>query len=363
MKLERNRNIQGIRGIACAMVFVSHTYRMLPCINNYIQSLCMDAGRLGVLIFFLISGVLTGYQDKNYNFSLKEWGNYMVKKINKFYGIYILSVLLMIILTFNSFVRPEWQADHGNLIIRTILHLFLLQSYVPKLGVAYSYNGPAWFLSVCLLLWAVTPLLVRYIKKKCIKSKFYLLCSILLMQCVYLTGIFSMHLSEQRWFMYVCPIFNLMVYSVGLIAGMLTKETWGGRNSVTGVLFAILVVQYLMKNYVPIDFRILYLEPVTVLLICSILKSNSQILKRAVGNKVVAGIGNISTEIFLIHYPVLYLIEALEMNINKELQFLIVLIVTCISSILINKERKIVYEKGLYGRSRSVGKRWHSSRS
>ena len=129
------------------------------------------------------------------------------------------------------------------------------------------------------------------------------------------------------------------------------------------MLFAILVVQYLMKNYVPIDFRILYLEPVTVLLICSILKSNSQILKRAVGNKVVAGIGNISTEIFLIHYPVLYLIEALEMNINKELQFLIVLIVTCISSILINKERKIVYEKGLYGRSRSVGKRWHSSRS
>lgn len=230
MKSERNQVIQGLRGIACTLVFISHTYRMLPFVNDYVQLIYIDMGRLGVLLFFLISGVLTGYQDKNYNYSFKEWISYMFRKVNKFYGLYVVSVLAMFILSYDSFVRPEWQLDHNNLIIRTILHLFLLQSYVPKLGVAYSYNGPAWFLSVCLLLWAVTPRLVYYIKKTSVKSRICLLLSIFAVQCIYLIGIFRMQLPEQRWFMYVCPVFNLMVYSVGLIAGiLLVKSMWGGR--------------------------------------------------------------------------------------------------------------------------------------
>lgn len=218
--MKKNKAVQGLRGIACLLVFFSHSYSHLFVSDSYLRRLFEDTGRLGVLIFFLLSGVLEGRKKVNQenNAILAGYKN-VVRKIKKMYPLYLITTIFMFACTFSSYVYPEWLENKYNLIFRIVLHCTLLQSYIPKLGVAYSFNGPAWFLSACMLCWFLTPVIKKNVLQ--IKRESYLLVAGLLYitQIFYLVLIFKLNLSEQRWFMYVNPFFNLSIYVQGILCG------------------------------------------------------------------------------------------------------------------------------------------------
>lgn len=212
-------SVQGLRAIACICVFLAHSWGAS---NDFLSSMISDLGRLGVLTFFLLSGVLTSrkLQRATSDNAIKDGIKYAINKIIKIYPLYILTTLVMLIITFDLFFLVEWVQSKIGMIARLGLHILLLQSYVPRLGVAYSFNGPAWFLSVCLLLWLLTPMIIKVLKR--INREWYPFLGIVLfvLQLCYLIVVFNLHLAEQRWFMYVCPLINLLIYIQGIL--------WGG---------------------------------------------------------------------------------------------------------------------------------------
>lgn len=221
-------SIQGFRAIACICVFLAHSWGSS---NQFVNSMLSDLGRLGVLSFFLLSGVLTS-RNLSQDTSEKELlggVKYVAKKVKKFYPLYLLTTVAMLIITFDNFFLVEWQLSRGEILTKVGFHLLLLQSYVPRLGVAYAFNGPAWFLSACLLLWFFTPMMIRLLKKT--DKKYYAVigAGLFMLQLCYLLTIYNFHLTEQRWFMYVCPMMNFSIYLQGILWGggtdLLEKDT------------------------------------------------------------------------------------------------------------------------------------------
>lgn len=211
-------SVQGFRALACVCVFLAHSCESS---NDFLNSIISDLGRLGVLSFFLLSGVLTSrkLQGDSSSNAIKDGIKYAFTKVKKFYPLYILTTVVMLIITFDSFFIVEWQQSKIEALVRLGLHAMLLQSYVPRLGVAYSFNGPAWFLSVCLLLWLLTPMIIKALKRG--DGKWYPFLGVMLFvfQICYLIVLFNLHLPEQRWFMYVSPLINLSIYVLGILGG------------------------------------------------------------------------------------------------------------------------------------------------
>ncbi len=175
-------------------------------------------------------GVLEGRKEikQENNVILAGYKN-VIRKIKRMYPLYLITTMIMFVCTFNSYVYPEWLENRYNLILRIVLHCTLLQSYIPKLGVAYSFNGPAWFLSACMISWFLTPAIKKHLSQ--IKRESYLRLSGLLYvaQIFYLVLIFFLNLSEQRWFMYVNPFFNLSIYVQGILWGGGTRQMYQQR--------------------------------------------------------------------------------------------------------------------------------------
>lgn len=228
--------------------------------------------------------------------------NYVFGKMKEIYPLYIFSMLLMILLTYESYVMPEWEANPFNFLVRCILHIFLLQSFIPKLGVAYAFNGPAWYLSVCVLLWFLSPIFIYLIdkiknqKRVCI-FKWSLFFTLLCYQiCIY-----SMQLSEQRWFMYVNPVVNCLIFLEGMLSAKELQFSDTRNKFGTDLYLLILVLLISIKNIVPIDFRIVLWLP-TVSGLVSQLYDHKGICCKILSYEPLCSVGKISLEIFLIHY-------------------------------------------------------------
>ena len=254
-------------------------------------------------------GGKTQYIDSSLNGSI----HYMLRKIKKFYVAYIIAEILMFVITFDSYVMPEWEASKLNLISRIIIHILMLQSYVPRLGVAYSFNGPTWYLSSFLLIWLLTPIIKRKVEDLKTRKQYLLVSGfVYLVQFAYLILIYSLMLEEQRYFMYVFPGINLLIYTEAVLLATMARKYWNKYSvSISGKLlylvFGSVILLYLIKNVVPVDFRVFFWEiPVIGLIIIlkQVVPENKPLINRAV-----VRVGDISTEIFIFHYSVIHLLD------------------------------------------------------
>jgi len=107
------RPLDGVRGMAALMVFVSHlgVVGYFPAIRGY--------GQLGVVLFFVLSGFLMGLLYMNHVLAIREWGQYALRRIFRVYPMYVVTVvgslLLFEGLGFGLPVKSESLVDHLTL--------------------------------------------------------------------------------------------------------------------------------------------------------------------------------------------------------------------------------------------------------
>jgi len=79
--------LHGVRGIAAAMVFVSHLGNAgyYPWIKGF--------GQLGVLLFFVLSGFLMGLLYMEERSSARDWARYAVRRVFRVYPLFAFVVL------------------------------------------------------------------------------------------------------------------------------------------------------------------------------------------------------------------------------------------------------------------------------
>lgn len=147
--MEQNRkqfsSLTGLKAVMCLVIVFYHTLQPTP----LVESLPLTAmiryfgGSLGNSVFFMISGFLMvhAYRDRIQSGTV-SFGPFVHSKICKFYGIYLLTNFLSMVL---RILRYGLSAIN----LQEIAMILLMQNGGLLRG-SYPYNGATWF--VCMLL-------------------------------------------------------------------------------------------------------------------------------------------------------------------------------------------------------------------
>lgn len=314
-------SLQAMRWIAIFMIFLSHVSFLLDTKYAAIYEKYISGGNFGVSFFFLLSGFLLAYKyygcitsvDFKYSY------NFTVSRIKKFYPLHIITVMFFIPNYFISYF--------ANPIIEVPLllsNIFLIKSYIPWDLAYFSYNAPSWFLSTLLLLYFITPCLLKYIHMYIDKYNQKILKVVLLAVTIYIIGVIILTLNKVdnqyiKWYIYISPFFRIIDFSIGILAGIFivyTKKLIKDNKNINIFVFSILEILSILifliayKNRFSVDkfFRFgIYWIPF-LLIIVIVFAFERGIISKIISNKGMIFLASISFEFFLIHNVVLHFI-------------------------------------------------------
>ena len=309
-------SIQGLRTVAFLFIFIEH------CDIN-------STGCLGVSIFIVMSGFLTGILDKNLitqTFEAKI--NNIFRRVKRLYPLHILTMALAFCVYF-LFLKVSKISNSFKFFLQILFNVGLLQSLIPRSDFYFSFNAVSWYLST----YAIIIFLFQFIEPKLIKLEKRQLISVSLLAFgIELVVSFSLLIFESRggiiptnisddivkWITYISPFYRLLDYIIGFNCGRLFKLS----NLPIAIInikiisllqvIAIIAIPMLQLIYYkginnPIlnSFRysLLYL-PVSIVLVATSMFDKG-FVSRVLSCKAMVKIGNLSAYAFLIHQLVI----------------------------------------------------------
>lgn len=307
---QRIDSLQALRAWAFLGIFFLHAGLM-----NFI-----DCAKLGVSVFFVMSGFLMTYSYENAEFmtSPGKCLSFSLGKIKKLYPLHLITMIASAVLSAAAL------ASHGcrpgsiiKLCGEIVLNVTLLQSWVPDSRINVSLNGVAWYLSVALFLYFMFP----WIKKAIERNSLIRLCIISICilaaeisACILLIGIVGSGSPIYIWFMYCFPVFRLGDFFTGCVLKRIfcecsVKNIGMARATIYEVLAAAITVLALIwlhqkpRNIILQalnNWTTIYIPLASVWVILFAVCKGW--LTRILSNKAAVFVGNISAYAFLIHY-------------------------------------------------------------
>ena len=207
---EKNKGLECIRALACCMIFYHHLSTTFSIWNPG------PLGRAGVTIFILLSGFLAGryekdtYADKSLWVSCREYG---LRKLKKFYLPYVISFVAGMGLVVLSYIKGDVV---GNVPLKAISYLLLWQSLIPDPEYYYGINGVAWYLSMIMILYFITPVLKKLLLTS---DKSMFLGAGVCIAVLALINVLTPAGDIGTWFIYISPFSRVFEYSLGIIVG------------------------------------------------------------------------------------------------------------------------------------------------
>lgn len=351
----RVTQIQFLRFIFFFLIFFLHCNKWHSLNEN-----AKNGAICAVSFFFILSGVLTGYSSysKECILSIKEIKNEIIKKIKKFYPLYIITTIVSIfysdipiyIATYN-FVELKIQ------LLQLIKNGLLIQSWFKERY--FYYNGVAWFLSSIMFLWMFN-VPFKYFLNKINKNKykylFFIGLFVLIISC---TIIYCYLLKDKnvQFYEYVFPISRLGEYLSGMILGFsinpLIKKIKVNKKikilctfvELFAIIFLFININLINNNIIWQERIIRWLIPNFIIIIVFLIGGGyiSEIFK----NKYLVMLGDISFECFLLHHVIINIYSRLSLVGNISRLGNIFSIVTCLISTLvisyiIRKNRRVI---------------------
>lgn len=360
----RLTQFQFIRFIAFFLIFTGHGY----CVYLYIPfksitPISLAAG--SVSLFFILSGFLSAYGAKNYNFKsifdIKENFNYILKKLKKFYPLYFVTTLFCVCMSPipRQIVTHTYNSEFYSNITQLLKNLFLIQSWFPT--EYYSFNGVGWFLSTIMFMFLLrTPVLTLFKKIENLKySKnifIFLLIIFMIIPYVYFFLTRNIIDSKLEFLHYVFPLARTPEYLSGMCLGYLMssyrKETKYFSNSTEIIIFTLLEMStllfWLIMILIPksvIYERFIWWVFLNVLIIW-VFSYGKGLLSQLFKSKIFVYLGDISFECFLIHQIIINLYTVISQGgINTKstgniFSFLYCLTITILIAFLISDKSK-----------------------
>lgn len=344
MEKEKIVSLQALRALAFLGIFTSH------CGSK------SALGAWGVSVFIILSGFLmyVNYKDKPLKSSLANNIQFSINKIKKLYPLHILTMILAI-----PFMLWGLYLNHSteNIFLHIgalVLNTFLLQTWIPIEEVSFSLNSVSWYLSLCLFLYFSFPFLMNIIKRFNSKKK-----AIFTMIGVYVTQILIaillcvLNVSGEMysWFTYILPPFRMGDFFIGCCLGYIyvnrsdnvkdNKLVISLLEIVTILLTIVTQLIYLGKiRFLGIDNfgkTILYVP--TSVAIVYLFSINRGIITKALTNKYLVFVGDLSAFAFLIHNIIVKYYSSFARHIvpvlyNVWIEIIICLIITLLCSYL-----------------------------
>ena len=207
-------------------------------------------------------------------------------------------------------------------VVYSVFNLSLTQSFIPFSGIINSFNGPSWYLSMCMFLWILTPPFIKLVdrlqlnRKELVGKLFFVS---LLAWVVWLNlGILFLHYVQiaflkinpdwfERWLLYSCPLLDFIIYLCAFWGFGYFSQSKGKHTGCILLAVLVVVVSVLTKGEVPVLYNIPFVIAVIYLITYTV---NQEICIRINPLfKFLAFYGNISSYFFLVHGVVNLLIN------------------------------------------------------
>jgi len=297
-----------LRFLASLIVVLFHCRTRSPFLGEAPR--IFSAGPQMVTFFFVLSGfsLMLAYYGRK-EFSHKEyWTNRAVKIV----PVYLVGIVMALIV--NPFVDKPFS------FISLLLHLTFTHALVPPHPL--SINGPAWFMSVVVVFYAIFPLILSAIKKWAPRPVF-LFASVLLLW--FATQAVLSHLLDSGFYkgfpsvshdlIYYFPLVHLGSFLMGVSAayGVIVSERWRLSGSVSAFLFvlSLVTVALVIENQAGltaiihhgVPFGSSFYAPFFLLIIlsCSMLQGR---FKQFLSMPIFGVLGEISFAVYMIQIPV-----------------------------------------------------------
>lgn len=264
-------NLDGLRGLACLAVVVSHA----PGFEERVRQL---GGALGVGVFFVLSGFLMGYLYVDKHFQKETLKRYAISRFSRIAPIYLLVIIAVAILTaIDTSFQPRIEGWAS-----VTRHLLFLGST----SVYWSIPPEVQFYVFFIVLWA---------------SWWYRRTSLLpLVASISVTAIFVY--TRNEWPGITLPS-KVIFFIAGVLAGSAPRVHWKLnliRRILLGsvsILMTLLLIQFESKE----EFYSSVLSAFLISICIYLLSYDDRFVNLGLSNKYARMIGKSSFSIYLVH--------------------------------------------------------------
>ena len=301
-------NLNGLRFIAATLVMIHHTEQrksMFHLGNYWHNTSILMIGKLGVVMFFVLSGYLITYlllneEDNKGNISIK---NFYVRRILRIWPLYFLIFILafLVLPHFELFHYYVYDISYDNFPwITFFLFLFMLPNMALSQGLYVPYDNQSWSIGTEEQFYLSWPFLMIVFRK----YRKYLMYSIIFIYVIIkvvcaLTDPFIFGIDIYAFW----QVFNIDCMAIGGLFAIWSFQQEGILKYLKNTkLFYLTVVATILLISLGVRFSILEYEVYGVLFAIIILNlSTNEDLKKTLENRVFNYLGTISYGIYMYH--------------------------------------------------------------
>ncbi|MCR4795691.1 MAG: acyltransferase [Ruminococcus sp.] len=295
-------SIDGLKGIgACIIAFFWHYQNFSPQNGSPFFSVFPVSYKYGsfmVELFFMLSGfgMMLGYSERIISRSI-SFREFIVKRLKRIYPPFLFFTLLTVILELAYYYRCGTTFKYGNFDIQHLIYNLLMMQE-GFFGTEWSFNAPAWCISICMLCYLLFYLILCRVKKESHACYVFFAAALI--------GT-ALTISGAKY-----PLWNELVgigvscFFIGALLCVVYKNREKFRYQRLGYLcLGFIIMCYLVLRFKPEfmgDFRTVSITGAAPALILSVLFVPW--LSLILGIRPLTYLGSLSIVIYLVHFPV-----------------------------------------------------------
>ena len=327
-------NLNGLRFIAAFLVIIHHIeqFKSISNIENYWGEIPFIGiiGKLGVVLFFVLSGFLITYLllTEEHSFKKISIRKFYVRRMLRIWPLYFLIIILafFVLPNISIFTLPGFGKDviYSNLLLKLFLYAIFFPNLVLSLLGIVPYASHTWSIGTEEQYYLVWPIILKYFKKYRIILMLFIVFSYLAFGKI-LSAHYSDILPYKNVIKAFWSSFNIDCMAIGGIFAILlfqkNKFLKLIQNNTVFYLTITLVIFLMLKG---IHIPYIHYEFYSVLFGIIILNfaSNDKI-KISLENRLFNYLGNISYGLYMYHPIGIVLAIAISISIGLTTNWLI----------------------------------------
>lgn len=275
------------------------------------ESLFMELATGGVVGFFVMSGFLVRMWHDPAQISGKRHRYFFLKRALRIYPLHWLALALLLA----ECVLLHMPLTYGNWSF-LLPNLLLLQSYVPREEVFFSFNTPSWFLCDLLLCYLCYPWVARWLGKLGLRAQVLLVCAL---TAVYAAVMGTVTDKNLVTYTHVFPLLRLYEFGIGIVAchaytallPRVREKNWGfAKATLVEALPVALWIGLMVFSHTwdyphkdNFNDSVMWELPMALLLTATALCAGSEgAIGRVLRCRPLVWLGELSFEMFLLHF-------------------------------------------------------------